>query len=102
MSADDNSSDYGSDFTPDEEALVDELLASVASVATEDAVPDTDRTAPAAVNSASGLGHAHVRDVEDYYASVPWVLGRKRLDAMVSGVVGLSGQEEGVAGTTLG
>lgn len=103
MSAGDNSSDYGSDFTPDEEALVDELLASIA---TEDAVLDTDRTtaeaaaaaaaAKAAVNEPIGIG-----DVEDY-CHAPGALGRKRPDAMVSGAIGQSPQETNLAYTTLG
>lgn len=94
LNPDVNSSDYGSDFTPDEEALVDELLGSVA---TEDAVPDTDRTAPAAAGVDSPIGN-----FEDYYASVPWELERKRSDAVVPGAIGLSAQETGVADTTLG
>lgn len=95
MSADDNSSDYGSDFTPDEEALVDELLASVA---TRDTGFHTDRATTTAVTGSIDIG-----DIEDcHYAPVLGTLGRNHPDATVSGAVGLSAQETGIASTTPG
>lgn len=95
----DDSSDYGSDFTPEQEALVDELLATIATenasvtptpppqppadidTAVADTAPSNIST-PAAVAVAT-QDNVNIQDIEDYYAPqssprVPRVLGREK------------------------
>ena len=91
--ASDNSSDYGSDFTPEQEALVDELLANA--TGTENAsAPTTAVEAGAATTPANAIGDTALQtpeptvatvDIEDYYDAhsqssprVPRVLGREK------------------------
>ncbi|EAW07447.1 exonuclease V [Aspergillus clavatus NRRL 1] len=89
----DDSSDYGSDFTPDEEELVNELLAKVATdhatvqAAATTAAPATPTTltSTAAVQNILRTTVAAVADIEDYAevsatARVPRVLGREKPD----------------------
>lgn len=113
----DDSSDYGSDFTPEQESLVDELLAKVA--ATENAPATAAAVAPAAAVGDS-TRQTPTGDIEDYYAPsqssprVPRVLGREKPGATYQlfktaaaalsprPVVGGSGQRPGDAGAALG
>ncbi|KAH1434570.1 hypothetical protein LV164_005936 [Aspergillus fumigatus] len=81
----DDCSDYGSDFTPDEEELLNGLLAKVA---TEYATAQASATATATTTTASKTVQATVTtgaDIEDYAESpasqrVPKVLGREKPD----------------------
>ena len=80
--ASDNSSDYGSDFTPEQEALVDELLANATGTenasAPTTAIDNTPTQAPIETTVAAV-------DIEDFYNAhsqssprVPRVLGREK------------------------
>lgn len=115
----DDSSDYGSDFTLEQEALVDELLAKVA---TENAPSttnaDTGPTAAVATAVVIDTRQTQIGDIEDHYASsqssprVPRVLGREKSGAtyqfrkmaatLSPGPVGVSDQGPDDAGTALG
>ena len=88
--ASDNSSDYGSDFTPEQEALVDELLANATGTGNAPA-PTTAVEAVAAATTTTAISNTFVEptvatvDIEDYYAAhsqssprVPRVLGREK------------------------
>ena len=88
----DSSSDYGSDFSPDEEELINELLAKAVA---EHATTGTTATAaspttPEPPSQAEIL--AAVGDIEDYYEGVlpgpltPRVLGRQKPAWQVSRV----------------
>lgn len=112
----DDSSDYGSDFTPEQELLVDELLAKVA---TEN-VPATTAAVAPATTVRDSTRQTPTGDIEDYYAPsqssprVPRVLGREKPGATYQlfktaaaalsprPVVGGSGQRPGDAGAALG
>lgn len=86
----DDSSDYGSDFTPEQEALVDELLANATGTRNASA-PTTAVEAIAAATTTTAISNTFVEptvatvDIEDYYAThsqssprVPRVLGREK------------------------
>lgn len=86
----DDSSDYGSDFTPEQEALVDELLANATGTRNASA-PTTAVEAVAAATTTTAISNTFVEptvatvDIEDYYAAhsqssprVPRVLGREK------------------------
>ena len=86
----DDSSDYGSDFTPEQEALVDELLANATGTGNAPA-PTTAVEAVTAATTTTAISNTFVEptvatvDIEDYYAAhsqssprVPWVLGREK------------------------
>ncbi|KAL1963877.1 hypothetical protein VTN77DRAFT_7683 [Rasamsonia byssochlamydoides] len=81
---DNSSSDYGSDFTPDEEELLDELLARVATAqpTTTTTTSTTNPTTPAIpADDLTDVQPLVVADIEDYdipqTARVPKVLGRE-------------------------
>jgi exonuclease V len=86
----DDSSDYGSDFTPDEEELLNDLLAKVATghatVEASSATAAATATATATTTTASKTVQATVTavaDIEDYAETpasqrVPKVLGREK------------------------
>ncbi|GAQ10564.1 exonuclease V [Aspergillus lentulus] len=83
----DDSSDYGSDFTPDEEELLNDLLAKVATEhATAQASATATATATATTTTTSKtvqVAVTAVADIEDYAESpasqrVPKVLGREK------------------------
>jgi hypothetical protein len=99
----DSSSDYGPDFTPDEEELVNNLLAKVA------AEHAAALHSPAATDSPSldQPPASPVADIEDYEAGPrfrsPKVRGREMLGSPRSRVVvGGAGQTSGYGGTALG
>ena len=86
----DDSSDYGSDFTPEQEALVDELLANATGTGNAPA-PTTAVEAVTAATTTTAISNTFVEptvatvDIEDYYAAhsqssprVPRVLGREK------------------------
>lgn len=79
----DDSSDYGSDFTPDEEVLLNQLLERAADQQTQQPVTPPRQTAPAeAAAQLSDLKEPLlVTDIEDneipHSARIPKVLGRE-------------------------
>lgn len=87
--ASDNSSDYGSDFTPEQEALVDELLANATGTGNAP-VPTTAVEAVAATTTTTAIDNTPeptvaTVDIEDCYDAhsqssprVPRVLGREK------------------------
>ena len=97
---DDSSSDYGSDFTPEEEEQLNELLAQAA---TEGATPGhpVDQTSPQPVACTVG-------DIEDYGALSPVrsrrILGKQNIDhwQREAWEVGSSSQTSDLDGTALG
>lgn len=94
LSNDNNSSDYGSDFSTDEEELLNDLLARVAASNTTFPPPTSTATAAVAATAvvesgsqaaveenSSGSQATAVPDIEDYdplhFSRVPKVLGRE-------------------------
>lgn len=74
-------SDYGSDFTPDEEELLNALLVKVANGDTTTAATATE-TETTAVVTGNGNSGPEVVDIEDYervWRGAPKVLGRVQL-----------------------
>ncbi|KAE8375184.1 exonuclease V a 5' deoxyribonuclease-domain-containing protein [Aspergillus bertholletiae] len=107
----DNSSNYGSDFTPDEEEVLNELLAQAASDhATLHATPSRSPPQPSTTApAAKGTNHA-VSDIEDCHVAppsprTPKVLGRQKPVWQVSRIrqspiAGRAGQMASDDGTT--
>ncbi|KAL5364703.1 exonuclease V [Aspergillus floccosus] len=83
----DSSSDYGSDFSPDEEELINELLAKAVAEHTTTAPSPTTPEPPSQTETLAAVG-----DIEDYYEGfpssprTPRVLGRQKFAWQVSRV----------------
>ncbi|RAK97475.1 exonuclease V [Aspergillus ibericus CBS 121593] len=79
----DSSTDYGSDFSPEEEALLNDLLAKVAPDPDATTIAATATVTPALSQQPSPAVTPVARDIEDQYAApsssrVPRVLGREK------------------------
>ncbi|KAL4895813.1 exonuclease V [Aspergillus ambiguus] len=106
----DNNSDYGSDFTPDEEELINELLAKAVAEHATTAARTTTPTPTTPEPLSQGAAAAPVGDIEDYGAfspsprtpkvrgrqMPPWQLSTPHLD----GATRRADQTLGVEGTT--